>query len=71
MVIKPHLIFFLCSEQNFKAAYFDWICCFVSETKEIKVSMDMIHHWVCKEPSKQLDVKGPGKICTWKNEKEK
>ncbi|KAG6370116.1 hypothetical protein JVT61DRAFT_12412 [Boletus reticuloceps] len=37
MAVKPHSIFFLCSEQNFVAACFDWIISSVSETREIKL----------------------------------
>lgn len=39
MAVKPHSIFFLCSEQNFKAACFDWLLSSVTQTKEVKVSM--------------------------------
>lgn len=41
MAIKPHSIFFLCSEQNFISACFDWLLPAVAETREVTVSMSL------------------------------
>lgn len=40
ITIKPHSIFFLCSEQNFVGACFDWILPSTSESNAFKVSFD-------------------------------
>jgi hypothetical protein len=37
MNIKPHSIFFLCSEENFVAACMDWLLFSINNTKEMKV----------------------------------
>lgn len=37
--LTPHSIFFLCSEQNFIAACFDWIFSSLSERSKLRVSM--------------------------------
>ena len=39
MAVKPHSIFFLCSEQNFVSACFDWLLDSVTEARETRVSM--------------------------------
>jgi hypothetical protein len=39
---KPHSIFFLCSEQNFVSACFDWLTWCINSTREIKVGAFII-----------------------------
>ena len=45
IAIKPHTIFFLCSEQNFKAGCFEWHLFYIAKSKELMVSMPFHVPW--------------------------
>lgn len=47
MGTQPHSIFFLCSEQNFLSACFDWLIWSISSTREMEVGTLFVSYIAC------------------------